>query len=259
MTSNSTPSSPIYGGNQVKTFDREATELLFADSPYSYSGHTLHDGETIELTGYSECTVFVKLAETNAIVKVQDTALEIAENDSVQIINTNKIVLAATGGKAMILVAGMKGQSTTAPEMNKTPKGQHYKVSKPWGHELWINGDHPKYVLKEIFIKAGTKTSLQYHHYKEETNVLFEGKTTLVYKADDTIKNDDVTQENLGKTSLEPLSSIHVTPRVLHRLYAETDVLLYEVSTPYLDDVIRVSDDSKRPDGRVQTEHGANQ
>ena len=50
-------------------------------------------------------------------------------------------------------------------------------VEKPWGYEKWIA--HTKdYVLKEIFIKKGHKTSLQYHNEKKETNYLFTVFTT---------------------------------------------------------------------------------
>src|SRR5207244_12187069 len=55
---------------------------------------------------------------------------------------------------------------------------------------LWINGQHPCYALKKIFIKAGTKTSLQYHRFKQETNVLFEGLAKLHYKKNMSIQND---------------------------------------------------------------------
>jgi hypothetical protein len=44
-------------------------------------------------------------------------------------------------------------------------------------------------------------------------------------------------------------------PGILHRLEAITDILLYETSTPHLDDVVRVTDDSKRPNGRIEQEH----
>jgi len=54
---------------------------------------------------------------------------------------------------------------------------------------------------------------------------------------------------------LAPISSIDVVPGVLHRLEALTNILLYETSTPHLDDVVRVADDSMRPHGRIEQEH----
>jgi D-lyxose ketol-isomerase len=130
-----------------------------------------------------------------------------------------------------------------------------YKVSKPWGHELWINGQHPCYALKQIYIKAGTKTSLQYHNFKQETNVLFEGKAKLHYKRDFSIANALVTAADIATLELSPVSSIDILPLTMHRLEAVTDIVLYETSTPHLEDVIRVRDDSNRPHGRIESEH----
>jgi len=48
---------------------------------------------------------------------------------------------------------------------------------------------------------------------------------------------------------------VDVMPLTLHRLEAVTDILLYETSTPHLDDVVRILDDSRRPDGRLEQEH----
>ncbi|OGK18413.1 hypothetical protein A3G67_03095 [Candidatus Roizmanbacteria bacterium RIFCSPLOWO2_12_FULL_40_12] len=131
-----------------------------------------------------------------------------------------------------------------------------YKVEKPWGHELWISGDnHPSYAFKQIFVKKGTKTSLQYHNVKRETNVLVEGRCYLHFKKNDEVSNDNVKSDDIGTTELKPISVIDIVPQTLHRLEAITDIMLYETSTPYLDDVIRVQDDAKRPDGRIDEEH----
>ncbi|OGT37073.1 MAG: hypothetical protein A3F11_11635 [Gammaproteobacteria bacterium RIFCSPHIGHO2_12_FULL_37_14] len=130
-----------------------------------------------------------------------------------------------------------------------------YRVEKPWGHELWINGQHPCYALKKIFIKTGTKTSLQYHNFKQETNVLFQGIAKLHYKKNLLVENDLVTSADIGTTVLEPNSVADVSPLTLHRLEAMTDILLFETSTPHLDDVVRVQDDSKRSHGRLVEEH----
>ena len=136
-----------------------------------------------------------------------------------------------------------------------TPNAQIYKVTKPWGHELWINGQHPNYALKEISIAKGTKTSLQYHQKKGETNVLFEGKARLHYKKDASVPNESVVPEHIGTTDVNAVVAIDVAPPTIHRIEALTNVLLYEVSTPHLDDVIRLQDDAHRPDGRIAAEH----
>ena len=56
-------------------------------------------------------------------------------------------------------------------------------VKKPWGYEKWIAPGKPnfKYALKEIFLKKGKKSSLQFHEKKEETNYILSGKGVLHY------------------------------------------------------------------------------
>ena len=56
-----------------------------------------------------------------------------------------------------------------------------YKVIKPWGNEIWINGQKPTYSIKKISIKKGYRTSLQFHKKKVETNFLQKGKAKLYY------------------------------------------------------------------------------
>lgn len=246
------------GGNQIRQFGADNPGGIYARSPYFYGGFQIADGETVALPDFAECVLFVRQADAGAQVRLKGGKICISALMSAELENFAGGTLTAEGGSAFVLVAGLEGAPEGDETCQITEAGGHYRVDKPWGHELWINGDHPKYVLKEIAIKAGTKTSLQYHNFKEETNVLFDGQTDLVFKANGDVANDDVTAADLGAMRLDPVSSIHVTPQILHRLIAVTDVLLYEVSTPYLDDVIRVSDDTARADGRIQSEHGAN-
>ena len=46
-----------------------------------------------------------------------------------------------------------------------------------------------------------------------------------------------------------------VRPPKKHRVIVITDIILQEVSTPEVDDVIRISDDSDRGDGKIEHEH----
>ncbi|OFZ80845.1 MAG: cupin [Bdellovibrionales bacterium RIFOXYD1_FULL_53_11] len=112
------------------------------------------------------------------------------------------------------------------------------RVTKPWGHELiWAHtGD---YVGKILHINKGHKLSLQYHKVKEETLLLFSGKMTLV------IEEDDGT---LRETVLGPGEAHHIPPGKKHRMIADEDCDVFEVSTPHLDDVVRLEDGY----GRVQ-------
>ena len=112
-------------------------------------------------------------------------------------------------------------------------------VNKPWGYEKWIH--QGRYVFKEIFMKKDTRSSLQYHKQKEETNYIVKGMGLLSL--------DGVAYH------LSPGTTFHVLPNKIHRVRAVTDLLMIEASTPEVDDVIRLQDDTNRPDGRIESEH----
>jgi mannose-6-phosphate isomerase len=104
------------------------------------------------------------------------------------------------------------------------------KIEKPWGHEI-IWAETKDYVGKILFIKANHRLSKQYHEVKEETVYVVSG---FLYNYDE---NDQVTQ-------IVPGQSLHVVPGQVHRFAAgDLDVELVEVSTPHLQDVVRISDD----------------
>ncbi|MBI4351708.1 MAG: cupin domain-containing protein [Elusimicrobia bacterium] len=131
-----------------------------------------------------------------------------------------------------------------------------YKVTKPWGYELWINNEHPGYSLKKVSIRAGHRTSLQYHLHKHETNVIFSGAAAIHYNRRPDIPPGEAPLEAIGTVRIDPVTSVEVSPGTLHRVEALTDISLYETSTPHLDDVIRVHDDAARRNGRIPGEHG---
>src|SRR4051812_10083701 len=104
-------------------------------------------------------------------------------------------------------------------------------VNKPWGKEVWLEVND-KYCYKRIYINAGHRTSLQYHNFKLETNYIIDGTAEL------TLEEDGVmTTTIIGKDSF-----FTVKPPMKHRVTAITDVILQEVSTPEVDDVVRVQD-----------------
>ena len=104
-------------------------------------------------------------------------------------------------------------------------------VPKPWGHEtIWANTD--RYVGKILHIKAGQALSVQYHNLKDETVHLLSGE--LVYRVQ--------RGEALEDMHLKKGESFRITPGTIHQMEAVTDCDVLEVSTPELDDVVRLSD-----------------
>ena len=107
------------------------------------------------------------------------------------------------------------------------------RIDKPWGHEvIWAETDN--YVGKLLHINAGHRLSKQYHMIKEETVYVISG---ILYNYED----------SGSITKILPGNSLHINVGQIHRFGAnESSVELIEVSTPYLDDVIRIEDDYKR-------------
>ncbi|MEO8193973.1 MAG: cupin domain-containing protein [Gemmatimonadales bacterium] len=104
-------------------------------------------------------------------------------------------------------------------------------VPKPWGHEtIWAHTD--RYVGKILHIKAGHALSVQYHDRKDETVHLLSGE--LVYR----VQTGDALEDMRLKTG----ESFRITPGTIHQMEAVTDCDVLEVSTPELDDVVRLTD-----------------
>jgi mannose-6-phosphate isomerase len=109
-------------------------------------------------------------------------------------------------------------------------------VDKPWGHELvWAHTD--RYVGKILHVRAGERLSLQYHRRKDETIMLLSGRLRLEVFAEG---------EAPREIDLEPRVPFHVPPGLRHRMIALEDCDVVEVSTPELDDVVRLQDDYGR-------------
>ena len=143
-----------------------------------------------------------------------------------------------------------------------------YTVKKPWGQEQWIqagNSVYP-YVLKQLNLLAGNKTSLQVHRTKSESIIILEGTGRIeifdgFFDCRKFLKNG-YSQENIEsiknqlQTHLITSGSVfHTPPGTIHRMIADTDLLYIEASTTELDDVIRIQDDNNRQHGRIESEH----
>ena len=110
------------------------------------------------------------------------------------------------------------------------------RVDKPWGHELiWTHTD--RYVGKLIVIEAGRRLSLQKHLYKDESVLVISGRMRLHLEDD---------SGTIQAIELGPGDHHRVPVGRIHRFEAIDRTELVEVSTPELDDVIRIEDDFGR-------------
>jgi mannose-6-phosphate isomerase-like protein (cupin superfamily) len=107
------------------------------------------------------------------------------------------------------------------------------RVEKPWGWELiWAEAE--AYVGKILFVRAGQSLSLQFHNVKDESWYVQEGQAKL--------ELGDSGQAVLNTEVIGPGMCFRFRPGTVHRVTALEDTTIIEVSTPHLDDVVRLED-----------------
>jgi mannose-6-phosphate isomerase len=107
------------------------------------------------------------------------------------------------------------------------------RVDKPWGYELiWAEAE--AYVGKLLFVKAGESLSLQFHRVKDESWLVQSGRARLeLGSPGDAVLRSEV---------IGPGAAFRYRPGTVHRVTAIEDTTILEVSTPHLDDVVRLED-----------------
>jgi mannose-6-phosphate isomerase len=107
------------------------------------------------------------------------------------------------------------------------------RVEKPWGYEL-IWAETEQYVGKILFIRAGHSLSLQFHNVKDESWYVQAGRAEL-----------ELAEPGVKITETEvvgPGEAFRIRPGTVHRIRALEDTTIFEVSSPHLQDVVRLED-----------------
>lgn len=112
------------------------------------------------------------------------------------------------------------------------------KIPKPWGHEL-VWAETGRYVGKVLSITRGERLSLQYHRVKDESILVAKGLLDLEVEEGG----------SLVIRRMRPGDTYHIVPGQKHRMIAVEDTEVIEVSTPELDDVVRLEDKYGRVGG----------
>lgn len=114
---------------------------------------------------------------------------------------------------------------------DRFPVADIVRIPKPWGHELiWARTD--RYVGKILHVSRGESLSLQYHEMKDETLLVIRGRAKVTLRREN--------QE--GEIILEVGQALHIPPGLIHRIEGLEDTDIVEVSTPELQDVVRLED-----------------
>jgi mannose-6-phosphate isomerase len=107
------------------------------------------------------------------------------------------------------------------------------RVEKPWGHELiWAMAEH--YAGKLLSVNAGHELSLQFHREKDESLYVLGGRVEFELAA----PGEKATATEVVTAG----AAFRIRPGTVHRIRALEDTVLLEVSTPQLDDVVRLED-----------------
>ena len=105
------------------------------------------------------------------------------------------------------------------------------RVPKPWGHEL-VFAENERYAGKILHLEAGHTLSLQYHEKKDETLYVLAGEVVLSVEVNGQMR----------ELPLAAGEAYRIRPGVRHRLRASAPADLVEVSSPELEDVVRLED-----------------
>jgi mannose-6-phosphate isomerase len=107
------------------------------------------------------------------------------------------------------------------------------RVEKPWGFELiWAEAED--YVGKILFVRAGHSLSLQFHREKDESWYVQSGRAEL--------ELGDAGERLLNREVITAGACFRFRPGTVHRVTALDDTTILEVSTPHLEDVVRLED-----------------
>lgn len=106
------------------------------------------------------------------------------------------------------------------------------RIEKPWGHEIWF-AHTDRYAGKLLYVNAGHRLSVQYHQAKDETSYLLFGRLLLSTGED---------PQHLDVAEISSGEAWRNEPGALHTIEALEDSVVVEVSTPELDDVVRLAD-----------------
>lgn len=124
------------------------------------------------------------------------------------------------------------------PDAIITPPEKVKVVPKPWGEERWL-AHTDRYAGKILVLKKGHRLSLQYHERKHEVQYVDSGR--IKYTLGSVDRPGEYREVIVG-----PGTTVLLPPGAIHRMEALEDSRFFEVSTPELDDVVRLADDYGR-------------
>lgn len=171
--------------------------------------------------------------EKKGAIKINN---QLISEEGIFLKNLKDVSFEFSGGTEFILATSHCGKKENS-KSNVISYNKIKKTDKPWGYEILFNENNDDFCMKKIFIMPNHRTSLQFHEKKIETQFLHQGEINAVYAK----KNNE-----LCKKKCSPQLAINIDRKVIHRIEALTPTTIFEVSTPELEDVVRIEDDYSR-------------
>ena len=244
--------------NKIKKINfKEKKIFSLSKKKYHYNFINNIKNKNIDLSHLKSMALFIIKCGPKSYLKVNNIKKVIKDNQII-LVNNNICNLNLDNKKNIILIAGTKTNKIKKKSYKNFHLKESYRVNKHWGNELWINNRDKNFSFKKIFLKKGKQTSLQLHEKKRETNFLFKGTAYLHYLSNNKRINTINLNKDIKKIKIKAPVIIDVDPETIHRIEAIDNLTLYEVSTPHLDDVIRIQDDKSRKSGLIISEHQNN-
>ena len=197
------------GGNKITRLNRKIKKTIIAASRYYFYNHyNLKKNEKITIPKNINGTIFILNCKNNSSIKLDNKKIKIKKYSCIYFKKYEKFE--TLNNSVEILLVGKKLKKIKNYILNKK-SFNFYKVSKPWGYELWINSLNTDFAFKKIYIKKGFQTSLQFHNYKRETNLVLEGEARFFYKKNKQVKNMNVTTKDMGSKKIKKGTIIFFT------------------------------------------------
>lgn len=105
---------------------------------------------------------------------------------------------------------------------------------RDWGVETLLALVPGEFSLKKLFVKAGSKGGLQYHHKKNECGFLVSGQMIIRFDEGD---------GELKERIIHAGDSFHFPPGAVHQEEAVKDCVIIEASTPHFNDRVRMEEE----------------
>ena len=142
----------ILGKNIIQNNLKFLSRLVLAKTKYSYFFRNIRKNDFYKISQLSSYSVYILDINRKDKIFINKKKIDVSIGDVLQFENT-PIVIKSLCKSLKLLIVGTSKSKLKEKSIRITKKNNIYKVNKPWGYELWLNGRHKNYSFKKIFLK----------------------------------------------------------------------------------------------------------